>query len=129
MYCYACNKDKEESAFIKRRGTGLAKLCQPCRTKREQNQGRHASYLKTRYGISKFDYTLLHQEQEGRCAICKSPETDVSSLCVDHDHTTGQVRGLLCRLCNTGLGAFKDNPEALQEAIRYLEWASCRRCS
>lgn len=71
-------------------------------------------------------YVELVEKQDGRCAICKQLPTEVNGhkhkhrLHVDHDHETGEVRGLLCSLCNCGLGSFKDNPERLLEAINYL---------
>jgi hypothetical protein len=75
------------------------------------------------YGLSMDDYERMAREQGQRCAICRGPQTRVDSdgtLVVDHDHKTGTVRGLLCGLCNTGLGAMRDNPAILLAAIRYL---------
>ena len=57
-------------------------------------------------------------EQQGMCEICGELHGD--NLFVDHDHTTGRVRAMLCRHCNSGLGFFKDDPELLQIAIVYL---------
>jgi hypothetical protein len=62
--------------------------------------------------------------QEGRCAICKSPLSEgQKGHAVDHCHTTGTVRGLLCPSCNLGLGKFRDDPQLLSEAVRYLQAA------
>ena len=68
------------------------------------------------------------QDQDGKCAICKREESacasitkKVRALAVDHCHVTGNVRGLLCRACNLGIGHFEDNLETLEEAIKYLE--------
>lgn len=61
--------------------------------------------------------------QQGRCAICKSadPKTNkVKTWCVDHDHKTGRVRGLLCTMCNRGLGFFGDKQRLLERAAQYL---------
>jgi hypothetical protein len=69
----------------------------------------------------------LEVEQEGLCAICGKPETAqgkhsvVKSLAVDHDHETGEIRGLLCSRCNNGIGHFGDNVELMKKAIEYLE--------
>ncbi|MEO7099089.1 MAG: endonuclease VII domain-containing protein [Luteolibacter sp.] len=80
------------------------------------------SFLKRRYKISLDDYNILLSQQEGRCAICRRPPSDGARLCVDHCHAseTKKVRALLCRLCNVGLGAFKDNPEFTNRATTYL---------
>lgn len=56
--------------------------------------------------------------QSGKCLICNEIP---KRLVVDHCHTSGKVRGLLCDHCNTGLGRFKDSPELLMAAIRYLK--------
>lgn len=65
-------------------------------------------------------------EQEGECAICHRHETNLKrSLCIDHDHTTGLARGLLCSMCNSALGYLRDDEDCLLEAIRYLrKWKS-----
>lgn len=69
----------------------------------------------------------LYEEQDGKCAICKTPGlmygegTPKETLALDHNHATGQLRQLLCIKCNRGLGLFMDDPELLREAARYLE--------
>lgn len=57
------------------------------------------------------------QEQNNLCAICNKP---LVKPCADHDHGSGDFRGILCNGCNRGLGFFEDNPELLQAAIAYL---------
>ena len=59
--------------------------------------------------------------QGGRCAICGTDEPGGTGWHTDHCHVTGRVRGILCHHCNVGLGCFKDNPEFMREAIKYLE--------
>jgi len=59
-------------------------------------------------------------EQEGVCAICRRPPSAMTHLAVDHDHSTGVVRGLLCGACNLGLGNFRDDPDLLWRANQYL---------
>ena len=86
----------------------------------------HQSKLKCDYGITLADYDQMLVNQNGRCAICCEFETQqragkVVQLCVDHDHETGQVRGLLCQACNMALGLFKDLPNRLRVAAEYLE--------
>ena len=69
----------------------------------------------------------MYKEQEGRCAICKI-QGDVQelgymkrqALCVDHDHETNKVRGLLCGPCNLGIGKLADDPVIIQSAVNYL---------
>lgn len=74
-----------------------------------------------KYGISPEQYLSLYKQQEGKCKICGAELPDGEYLHVDHDKETGEVRGLLCRNCNLGLGNFKDNPKILEKAIEYLE--------
>jgi hypothetical protein len=78
-----------------------------------------------KYGITVEQHQELFDTQGGVCAICGLAETrlragKVQQLCVDHDHDTGEIRGLLCCACNRGLGAFRDNAESLQSASRYV---------
>jgi len=64
----------------------------------------------------------MFQEQNGVCAICGCKgDGRWKTLCVDHNHDTGNVRGLLCRSCNTALGQMKDDPSLLRNAVLYLE--------
>ena len=69
------------------------------------------------YGIDKTQHAAMLRRQDGRCAIC---DTAVATD-IDHDHTTGDVRGLLCGQHNTGLGLFGDDPDLLRRAAAYLE--------
>ena len=76
--------------------------------------------------MSQDDFNKLMITQNGVCAICKNPPTvharNRGVLCVDHDHATGKVRGLLCRPCNQGLGLFKDSKMLLNSANDYLDF-------
>jgi len=74
--------------------------------------------IKKTYGITKEDYWQMFDEQGGCCPICKASDV---SMCVDHNHETGTVRGLLCGPCNKGIGFLKDNIDILNNAIEYLE--------
>ena len=80
--------------------------------------------LKKAYGISPEQYDAMFDALGGACAICervvagKPPSRE--RLHVDHDHETGKIRGLLCGACNVSLGGFRDDPELLAAAIRYL---------
>lgn len=78
-----------------------------------------------KYGLTIEEHEQMLAAQDGKCAICGNPPKPdgvraASRLHVDHDHTTGKVRALLCNHCNRGLGAFGDNPELLTLAATYL---------
>jgi hypothetical protein len=83
--------------------------------------------LRNMYGLSADEYEKLLHKQKSVCAICEQKETrrgkrgTQHSLNVDHDHATGNIRGLLCSKCNTGLGLFRDDPDLLLTAISYLK--------
>ena len=84
--------------------------------------------LRYSYGMSLDAYEALYYIQHGRCAICNTfcssyadSTPDNPRLVVDHCHKTGKVRGLLCDLCNSGLGRLKDSVELLKKAIDYLD--------
>lgn len=65
------------------------------------------------------DFKQMLKKQDNKCAICGKEETK-RRMSVDHCHKTGKVRGLLCQLCNTSLGGFKDDVAILKKAIKYL---------
>lgn len=69
-----------------------------------------------KYGLTVEEYERLEDEADGLCAICRKARR----LAVDHCHDTGEVRGLICHKCNSGLGMFQDNPGALMAAAQYL---------
>lgn len=77
--------------------------------------------LKRRYNITAAEYDMMLISQNHTCKICKDVCTTGRRLSVDHCHSTGAIRGLLCTNCNSGLGKFKDNPQLLAAAIKYLE--------
>jgi hypothetical protein len=83
-----------------------------------KNHGSTRSYfLKRRYGLTEEDVAAILRRQARLCLIC----LHTRSLHVDHDHATGDVRGLLCFRCNGGLGQFKDDPRVMRRAVDYLE--------
>ena len=78
--------------------------------------------LKRYFGITIEEYNQMFNAQNGCCAICRKHQSEFKrNLAVDHCHLTGQIRGLLCGECNTGLGKFKDNLELLDKAKEYLK--------
>lgn len=75
-----------------------------------------------KYGITKDQYNVMWENQEGCCAICDLHQSESDRvLVVDHCHTTGEIRGLLCHICNSGIGKLKDSPMLLRKAADYLE--------
>ena len=86
--------------------------------KQEIAASRLNRHLKSCYGMSRADYDALLERQGGVCAICAKPSK--KTLCVDHCHSTGTIRGLLCRKCNLGLGCLADDQAALIAALAYL---------
>jgi hypothetical protein len=81
--------------------------------------------LKITYGISEEIYDEMLAAQGGACAICDATkDKNQPHFGVDHDHDTGKVRGILCSQCNRALGLFKDSPELLRGALRYMDETS-----
>lgn len=111
------------------------KRCAKCRKEQDSvTPGQRSDYrrdwqLRKKYGITLEDFEAYWFAFRGLCGICarpmKWPEKkrgqSLDVVAVDHDHVTGEVRGLLCNGCNKGLGLFKDSPEILQRAKEYLE--------
>ena len=107
------------------------RFCLDCYTdnRRKSKSGekpfdKRESALERSYGITMDYYNRMLEEQNGRCAIClgddpKSPDR-VNHWYIDHCHTTGEVRGLLCNSCNRGVGLLGDNVSNLERAILYL---------
>lgn len=76
--------------------------------------------LKRHYGVTPEQYEQMYSAQGGLCLICGGASKPGTCLCIDHDHNSGKVRGLLCSECNTMLGKAKDSVVLLHRAIRYL---------
>lgn len=105
--CSSCGLEKHLSAFEPTRNK-----CTLCRSMQKKVR---------KFNITVGDYNRMFAEQEGCCAICHKHQSDFDkALAIDHDHKTGEVRGLLCMHCNTALGKFNDNTELLHSAIKYL---------
>lgn len=79
--------------------------------------------IKTKYGLTVEEYDAIVRSEISKCRICGRTNDDVK-LVLDHNHETGDIRGVLCPNCNTGIGLFKDNPDLLEKAIEYLKDAS-----
>lgn len=121
--CSSCKQRLPATAFNKNRTRpdGLAYICRSCWATYQRN----ASLLR-RFGIDAKTFDRILAQQHGGCAICGTTKgLQVGSrelrLAVDHDHTTGAVRGILCHSCNNGIGRFGDDPALLRRAADYLE--------
>lgn len=136
----------EGDNLIRREGDYLrCRLCQYERNRSWQKRNpekqklyKRATYLKhidqyveesrlRQHKITKEHYYKLIEEQDNKCAICNNEESvrtrkdrTRSPLSIDHNHFTGEIRGLLCARCNRGLGCFKESEERLSNAINYL---------
>lgn len=129
--CKDCQIEKPLSEFHnnKQAKDGKQYYCKPCQLTKVSKIPNHRANvrkgsLKKRYGITPEDYDDLFRKQKGVCDICQLPEPETSKreyLCIDHDHKTGIVRGLLCHDCNIGIGKFKDDIQRLKSAIFYIE--------
>ncbi|MBC7381892.1 MAG: endonuclease VII domain-containing protein [Bacteroidia bacterium] len=130
--CSKCNIEKELTEYHKRsnRPCGVRSQCKSCYkeypVKLKRRDGYMRQYdLNKSYGISLSNYNEILEKQNGKCAICnKTPKEKnmgrKKNLCVDHCHTTGNIRGLLCDTCNRGIGLLDDNKELLNNALLYL---------
>lgn len=145
--CSKCPKVLPESAFYKDRGDckvchgaatakyrrdhpekvkayaeALRKLPEKVRSYRKTQVGKRKTHdIRSRYRLSLDQFELMLADQDGKCGICLD---DVPVLNIDHCHVTGRVRGLLCMRCNLGLGQFRDSPELIQKALKYLALTS-----
>lgn len=144
--CYVCQETKTTDAFVKLRTgvDGVGTLCKACKrvkssewrsdnpnhnqewrakNKLSRKEYERARSLRRYHGITVEQYNKMFEEQNGKCAICKLPATTGQGkrLHVDHNHVTGEIRGLLCHGCNTSIGHFKENVASLKAAIGYLE--------
>lgn len=77
------------------------------------------------HGLTVEQFAGMAAEQRNACAICGTIPPSIADLVIDHNHHTGEVRGLLCLACNTGLGLLKDSPDVLDAALAYLEERGC----
>lgn len=75
---------------------------------------------RNKFGLTPEEYDAILAAQGGVCALCERPPMPGISLHVDHDHGTGEIRGLLCVRCNNALGLFREDPDLLERAARYV---------
>lgn len=120
---WSINKDRNHVTQKKYRMKNQEKCRWLSKQWREANPGYQRNFLmKKKYGIGVEEYNKLLQQQNGRCYICQdlSENGRDGFLHIDHDHSTGKIRGLLCSTCNAGLGMLKDHPDILMKAAFYL---------
>lgn len=88
----------------------------------------HGRWIQSTYGLTLDEYQAIYESQGGKCAICRRATGRSKRLSVDHDHRTGEVRGLLCTVCNRDvLGHLRDSIASLLRAVRYLMNPPARR--
>jgi hypothetical protein len=122
--CKSCGVDKPRKEFRRyrnagrnRNSSGIYKTCKPCHNDKYRDYKRRWD-LENKYGITLEEYDEMAKDG---CNLCgKTNEQNKVYLVVDHDHETEKVRGVLCTMCNTGLGKLGDNVEGLTRALEYL---------
>ena len=133
--CSKCKGEKSVDEFVRRQFSpsgnwGYTSHCKPCRNTKakvdwNEGIGRDLVYQR-KFGITLADYDAMLFSQDYKCAICLTEDPrghgqKNKRFHVDHDHATGEVRGLLCHACNIGLGNFKDRTDIMKDAIHYLD--------
>jgi hypothetical protein len=129
--CKACTAARRKAWYQQNRTREIARVkawqqANPERLKawREKNRNRRLEqlreiHLRNKFGLTPQEYDRILEAQGGVCALCERPPTPGISLHVDHDHATGEIRGLLCMRCNNALGLFGEDPDVLKRAARY----------
>ena len=127
--CYVCKKLKNLTGFTRGNLMRERCICRECVSK--SNKKSRYNFIRQRlvskYGITFDDYEIMKKNQHNLCGICNKKETKLSrtgevvSLCVDHNHKTGEIRKLLCSKCNLMIGYALESKETLMLAIKYLE--------
>lgn len=119
--CRVCLEEKDLELFPKNKSytSGRATICKSCQAAKAHIWRDPVKTAANKFKISE-DYAR-ELKSWTNCFICGVEKTDTKSLCIDHNHTTGLVRGVLCDHCNKGLGLFRDNPKYLKSAINYLD--------
>lgn len=113
--CKLCRTGKPLNEYYYRKDTNTYRNeCKECMIERNRVRS---------LGVTNLDYEKMFIEQQGLCGICKCKlnSSRYTRFAVDHNHKTGDVRGLLCTNCNTGIGLLKDNIIVLNNAIKYLQ--------
>ena len=148
--CTVCGENKLRSEYHFRSKTSgwIQAKCKVCHKAaasewHKNNPGKHTEYSKAQriknplkfkmkahkarlrhlYGLSLEQFDRMFRSQNGACAICQKHNLNGRRLCIDHDHDTGKVRGLLCYACNHLVGRLEQAGKVLlQRALSYLNW-------
>ena len=124
--CPTCGETDIDKFYVDKDGNRTNKICRECHKEACKERWHARDWLDRwasrnyKYGVTKEYLIELYQKQEGKCAICEKEPSTQRGLHVDHCHDSGKVKGLLCHGCNTALGSFKDNPNLLTKAIKYI---------
>jgi cytochrome c553 len=131
--CTRCKQIKPLDEFSKdsRKANGRAGMCKDCHNASAKASKKHTHYkvdkeaskfysIKSRYGLTMQQYQEMVKAQNGRCAICGKIPTKAYGLQVDHDHSSGKVRALLCHACNVTVGFINESPELAMQIAKYL---------
>jgi hypothetical protein len=113
MYvCSACNRARVKEHRLAFRERDI-----------EAQRGRARKHKLKEYGLTHEMFQQMVLNQHGLCAICFEPfGNDPKNCCIDHDHGSDRVRGLLCKLCNMALGCFREKRPLFVRAVQYLDW-------
>ena len=119
--CRVCKNLKTFDFFPKNTSykTGRATICKECSAKQVALTRDPIKEAMRKYNLTKDEVLRLRTQTE--CEICGNKNIKNKALCIDHNHTTGKVRGVLCDSCNTGIGKLKDDVAIIQNAINYLK--------
>lgn len=123
--CRFCLEFKELDDFHRHPSTKdrHQSVCKECRLFNKNTKAKNKQ-LRKRYGITLDQYNEMFNNQNGCCAICGKHQLNFKvSLCVDHCHLTGLVRGLLCSSCNRAIGYFQESLSNIENAVLYLKYA------
>ena len=126
-----CTRGHDMSTFRKQHPNGDT-YCSRCKNDRSNKARKNdpkktavyarRSNLRRYYGLEESEYNVLFDSQDGKCSICQKQLERISrSTHIDHCHSSGKIRGILCHHCNTAIGLFGDDVEKIKAAIEYLE--------
>lgn len=122
--CTKCKQTKPLSEFSrsKKEKQYIQYRCKTCNKEYREQRKEHVKdyHLKRKFGIGLEEYKKMLDDQKGVCKICGQVDINNKQLAVDHCHTTGHIRGLLCGSCNRGIGYFRDSQDILLKAVKYL---------